>query len=389
MSTNGSSAAGITALHCRSSAGRHGPERALLELAPALRTRQVDTRLLVLYRQPRDGPERHPWVDEARAVGIEAEQVRDPGSLSVAVVRRLARRVRDSGADILHTHDYRTNVLGGLAARRVDRSMAWVATVHLHTTTSRRLRLYRALDLFLLRLADRVVTVSREQRRLLLRRGVDRRRLVLIPNVIDAPAFAAAAEDPAATRSQLGLPASVPVVTLVGRLTAQKGVDSFLDAAHVILGRQPETAFLVVGNGPGRPLLEAQAEALGLDGAVHFLGYRNDVAPILAASDIVVVPSRAEGLPLVLLEALAVGRPIVASTVGGIPDLLHHGETGLLVPPDAPQAVAESVLQLLADPTWAQELGDAGRRQVSQCCTPDRAARRLATVYRAVLAERA
>jgi glycosyltransferase involved in cell wall biosynthesis len=378
----------IRVLHCRSSSGRHGPERALLEQAPALAARQVETRLLVLYRRPAPGPERHPWVDEARAQGIDAEQIPDPGALSVIAARRLARRVRSSGAEILHTHDYKTNMLGGLAARRVDRSMAWVATVHLHTTTSRRLRLYRALDLFLLRLADRVITVSREQRRLLLRRGVDRRRIALIPNVIDAAAFAARAEDPLATRDRLGLAAAAPVVTLVGRLTAQKGVDSFLDAAHFVRERQPEAAFLVVGNGPGRSRLETQADALGLDGAVHFLGYRDEVAPILAASDVVVVPSRAEGLPLVLLEALAVGRPVVASQVGGIPDLLHHGETGLLVPPDDPLAVADNVLRLLADRGWAEGLGEAGRHQVLRVCAPERAARRLAAVYRTVLAER-
>ena len=110
---------------------------------------------------------------------------------------------------------------------------------------------------------------------------------------------------------------------------------------------------------------------------------------VLAASDIVVMPSRAEGLPHLLLEALAVGRPVLASRVGGIPDVVHDGETGLLVPPDAVPAVAEGLRRLLADPELASQLGRAGQRYVQRHCSPERAGRRLASVYRAVLAERA
>ncbi len=378
----------LTALHCRSSAGRYGPERLLMEMVPALMDQGVETRLLALYRRPSNGPEAHPWIEEAHATGMVADQISDPGALSVAVVRHLAQRVQGSGADILHTHDYRTNVLGGLVARRADHAMPWVATVHLHTTTTRRLRLYRALDLLLLRLADRVITVSRDQRRLLLRRGVDRHRLVLIPTVIDAAAFAEEAEDRHIARAQLDLQPDVPLVTFLGRLSAQKGVDDFLTAARTVRRAQSSAHFLVVGSGPQRAALEAQAASLGLTGAVCFLGYRQNAATILAASDVVVLPSRAEGLPVVLLEALAVGRPVVASRVGGIPDLVRHGKTGLLVAPNAPDQVADSVVRLLGRPDLAQLLGKSGREHVTRYCAPERAARRMASCYRAVLAER-
>jgi glycosyltransferase involved in cell wall biosynthesis len=378
----------LVALHCRSSATRYGPERSLLELAPALHEEGVRTRLLALYRRAGNGHETHPWIQDARAAGIEAEQILDPGPLSLRVVRRLARRVGQSGADVLHTHDYRTNILGGLVARRADRSMPWVATVHLHTTTTTRLRIYRALDLFLLRLADRVVTVSRDQRRLLLRRGVDRRRIVLVPTILNAGRFVEAAAQHRAVRAGLHLPDDAPLVTTVGRLTAQKGVSDFLVAAQAVWRVRPETRFLVVGGGPQQEELEARAGALGLNGAVRFLGFRPDVAPILAASDVVVLPSRAEGLPLVLLEALAVGRPVVATRVGGIPDVVRSGETGLLVAPGAPAELAASVLHLLLQPDAAERLGEAGRRHVERYCAPERAARRIASVYRTVLAER-
>lgn len=378
----------ITALHCRSSVGLFGPERALMETVPALRDQGVETCLLALYRAPLGGADVHPWIAKAKAEGLVADQVLDPGPLSVAVVRRMAQQVRRSCADILHTHDYRSNILGGMVARRVDRAMPWVATVHLHTTTTRRLRLYRALDLFLLRLADRVITVSRDQRRLLLRRGVDRHRLILIPTVIDALAFAAGADATPITRARLGVQPSQPLVTFLGRLSAQKGVDNYLRAAQAVLGQRPDARFLVVGSGPQRIALEALARDLGIDGSVCFLGYQSEAASILAASDVVVLPSRAEGHPVVLLEALALARPVVASCVGGIPDLVRHDQTGLLVPRDAPQRVAECVLQVLNDRGLARRLGDAGRQHVIRQYTPERAARRMAAVYRVVLAER-
>jgi glycosyltransferase involved in cell wall biosynthesis len=378
----------LTVLHCRSSFARHGPEQAMGQLLPALPAYSVTPCVLALYRAPAGGPQVNPWVEEMRRNGIAAEQIADPGPLSLGVVRRLRREILACGADVLHTHDYKTNILGGLAARRADRSLAWVATVHLHTTTTSRLRMYRALDLFLLRLADRVVTVSREQRRMLLRRGVDRRRLVLVPNVIGADAFAAMAAPRGATRAALGLADDVPLVVLVGRLTSQKGVDVLLTAASAVVDVRPSARFLIAGAGPDQAALQAQASSLSLGDAVLFLGYRSDVPSLMAAADVIAVPSRAEGLPLVVLEAMALARPVVAARVGGVPDVVRHGETGFLVTPDAPVPLAERLLELLDDPALATRMGDAGARLVRARYGPDQAARRMSTVYRTVVAER-
>lgn len=376
-------------LHCRSSTGRFGPEQAFDQVAPALREQLVEPCLVALYRRPDGGPDVHPWIAAARDAGMRAEQLLDTGPLSLDVVRGLARVVRRSGCDVLHTHDYRSNVLGGLAARRAEHTMPWVATVHLHTQDSRRLRLYRALDLFLLRLADRVVTVSREQRRFLLRRGIERRRLVLVPNVIDVVRFAGAAGDAAATRAALGVPAASPLVGIVGRLTHQKGVDAFLAAAAIVRASSPDARFLVVGSGPLRGSLEREAVRLGLLEAVSFLGYRDDVAAVMAACDVVAMPSRAEGLPLVLLEALALARPVVAVPVGGVREVVRHEQTGLLCDGGDAKELAAAISRLLADPELAGRLGAAGRAYVRRAHVPERAARRLAATYRAVLAERA
>jgi glycosyltransferase involved in cell wall biosynthesis len=378
----------IKVLHCRSSSGRHGPERALLEIAPALAELGVSAQVVALYRARSEGPEEHPWLTEARAAGVEAGQIVDSAAFSPRVARRLAWTMRRAQADVLHTHDYKSNILGGLVARQAERSLAWIATVHLHTTTTRRLKMYRALDLFLLRLADRVVTVSRDQRRLLLARGVDRRRIVLVPNVIDAERFAAQARPSAAVRRELGTDDSALIITVVGRLTPQKGVDVLMDALPGVLAAEPRAVVWIVGSGAAGPELEARAAAAGIRPRVRFLGYRQDVASVLAATDLVVIPSRSEGLPLVLLEALSLARPVVASRVGGVPDLLGP-EMGWLVPPDDAPALASAVREALTDPERRRAVGEAAYRRVTAACAPERAARRLASVYRTVLAERA
>lgn len=379
----------LKALHLRSSSGRHGPERAILELVPALSQLGVDTELIALYRRPVGGPVDHPWLGEAEAAGLPAFQIADPSVLSVRAVRRLAWRVRRSGADLLHTHDYKSNVLGGLVARQADRSMPWVATVHLHTTTTRRLKLYRALDLFLLRLADRVVTVSRDQRRLLLRRGVDRRRVVLIPNVIDAEAFSALAAPRATTRAELGCDQDSPLLVAVGRLTPQKGIDVLLEALPAILEAVPGVTVLVVGDGISNDALQQTSRTAGLAARVRFLGAREDVPSLLAAADLVVIPSRSEGLPLVLLEAMAVGTAVVATDVGGMTDLVTDGEHGWLLPPNRPDALAAAITDALTHDERRNTVAAAARHRVRVAAAPGRAARRLAAVYRTVLAERA
>ena len=339
--------------------------------APALAERGVAGRLVVLYRPPPGAPEEHPFLAEMRQIGWPAEQIVDRAPFAVSTARRLALRIRSGPADVLHTHDYKTNILGGIAARRMDGPLPWVATVHLHTTTTARLRLYRALDLFLLRLADRVITVSLEQQDLLVRRGIEPARVVVVPNVIDADAYAAMAEPSAVTRAELGLDPSSRVVTFLGRLSPQKGVDTLLAAAVRLCADDEELRILVVGDGPQRRSYERLAERLGLDGAVRFLGYRSDTASILAASSAVVLPSRAEGLPLALLEAAALARPIVASDVGGVPDMaLLDGQSALLAPPDAPDMLAAKLRLVLTEPALAAGLGERARQVVLRQHSP-------------------
>jgi glycosyltransferase involved in cell wall biosynthesis len=157
-----------------------------------------------------------------------------------------------------------------------------------------------------------------------------------------------------------------PIVGFVGRLQPEKGVDVLLQAATTVLAVVPQASFVIIGDGPLLPTLEEQAGQLGLSSRVRFLGFRADVPRLLTQLSAVVIPSRNEGTPLVLLEAMSAGVPVVASAVGGIQDVLRQGKEGLLVAPDDPAALADALCSLLLDPERMRSMGEAGRQRRGQ-----------------------
>jgi len=377
----------LVVLQVRSSPGLHGPERTLLELAPALDALRVRVPLLALYRPGPDDPPEHPLVAAMRSAGLEAVSARDPGPLHPAAWRELARRLAASDLDAVHTHDYKSDLLVALARRRGAR-LPWVSTVHLHTGTSPRLRFYGRLALAAVRGADRVVVVSEAQAAALAASGFRRSRLALVRTAIDADAVVRAARrdgGAAGARARARVPAGAPLVLIVARLTRQKGVDVALRALSQVRLAVPEATLVVVGDGPEAAQLAALAEALGVADAVRWVGHLANPLPLLAAADVVIMPSRAEGLPRVALEAGALARPLVASSVGGLPEAVLHGTTGLVVPPDDPNALASALVGLLQDAPAARRMGSGAAEHVRARFALAGAALALAGVYRGAI----
>jgi glycosyltransferase involved in cell wall biosynthesis len=206
-----------------------------------------------------------------------------------------------------------------------------------------KMALYTGLDAFMTRLAtDRIVAVSADLRTELISR-LPASRVALIRNGIDPHEIRITTPRPI-VRETLGLPADAPIFGSVGRLMPVKGLTYFLSSAPRTLEELPAARFLIVGEGPLRPELEERTRALGIETAVRFLGFRRDVIDLLNAIDVFVLPSLSEGLPMALLEAMALGKLIVASAVGGIPEVLH-GEHAWLVPPRDPRALTEACLR--------------------------------------------
>ncbi len=293
---------------------------------------------------------------------------------SLGALRRLAR---ETGARLLHANGSRAMAYAGLAGRLERRPVIW----HL-----RILEPDPRLDWLLVRLATRVVATSEAVRGRLARWPAAHRQCVVVPNGLDLQAFVPL-KDADAVRESLGLPAGARVIGTVGRLVPFKGHRHLLEAFARLRAREPDVHLVVVGDGPERAALERQARELGVAPAVRFTGHREDVPDLLAALDVFVLPSLAEHFGRVLLEAMAMERPVVATAAGGVPEVVEAGVTGLLVPPANAAALADAVLTLLADPAHGRALGRAGRRRVEARFDLRHHAAAVEAVYAAVLEE--
>lgn len=373
----------LRVLHCRQGDRVWGPERQILQLAEHLPELGIEMEIVLLRRWGLD-PEPHPLTKQARALGCVVHEISARPQDTLRVVRFLCRRL--AGCDLLHTHEFKSDLLGWPAARRVGRP--WIATDHhLAVDESRLLRLFATLDRHALKRADAVIVPSYSQAQRL-HGVVPPERLHVIYHGIDAAAFARGADHARPqVRRQYGVADDEPVVAVFGRLEPVKGHADLLEAARHMLQVRPDLHFWIVGEGSLAQALQQQAQALGIADAVRFLGYQRNVAPLMAASDLIVLPSHHESFGIVLIEAMALGKPIIASAAGGIPEVVRDGEQGLLVAPGQPQELSIRALALLSDPVQAAALGEAGRRHVETLFTVQSMVERVAALYRQVVAE--
>lgn len=296
-------------------------------------------------------------------------------SLSPAYARRLRGLLRGERFDLAHAHIYASAAAAALATPGTG--VPLVITEHTEATW----QTWRArwVSRWVYRRVERIIAVSTPiRRRLVERDGVHPDLITIVPNAVVATPEARP-EEPTAG------PSGRPLVGVVARLQPEKGVATFLKAAARTAPRFPEAHFIVAGDGPLRQELVALAEDLGLRDRVRFLGFRSDASALMASLDVLVVPSLTEGSPLVTLEAMAAGVPVVASAVGGIPDQIRDGKEGLLVPPGDTGAMAEAIAALLRDPARARSLGEAGRRRATSVFSHAVMVRRIEDVYREVL----
>lgn len=305
----------------------------------------------------------------ARAEGFAVHLVPIGGALDVVAALRLRALLRREGVDVLHTH---TMVGGNVVGRIAARTAGARVVSHLHIENQFRPGLGRGLQIALdnatARLSDSIVAVSDATRTSLLRQGYPRSRVLTVHNGIDA------AEPVEPVRLAAG-----QIVLEVARLAAVKGQSeliralSGLDATGVFVGQDLEQG------GSFRAALEAEAALVGA--SAIFAGYRTDAAALIEGCDVFCLPSRAEGLPLVLLEAMSRGKPVVATAVGGTPELVDDGKTGLLVPPGDVEALRTALRRLLDDPQLARELGAAASRRVREAFSADAATAQVLGLY--------
>jgi glycosyltransferase involved in cell wall biosynthesis len=311
--------------------------------------------------------EREQEATEAGALaGLEGAGVRflglgRSGTWDLASWRPLVSLLRD-GTDVLHAHKIGSNVwasvLGTLA-----RTPTIVA--HEHTWSFQGQPLRKFLDRHLIAArADAFLAVSElDRRRMIEIERIDPAKVIFVPNGIPAPTPTASID----IRRELGIDSAAPIVGTVCALRPQKALDVLIDAAAVLADAVAGVRVLIVGEGSERPTLERRIAERGLAGTVVMLGHRDDVSDLIASFDVAVCSSDFEGTPLSVLEYMQAGLAIVATDVGGIPDLIADGEQGLLVQPRDPEALADAVVRVLGDPGLAAKMGSGARkRQVAE-----------------------
>jgi glycosyltransferase involved in cell wall biosynthesis len=326
-----------------------------------------------------------PWKDalvpelERDGIAVRRFAARTAGGMLLRVPS-VARWLRRSRIRLLHAHLPLAGVVGRLAGRLVGVPVVYSE----HNLLERYHPWTRRAGLATWGMQRAVVAVSDEVAGSIARHAGGRVPVRVIRNGIEVPAAAEVREGGTAVRASLGIPPDVPVVGTVAVMRVQKRLDLWLEAARRIAEERPETQFLLVGDGPLRADTEAAATRLGLT-RVHFPGLQEEVAPWLAALDLFLISSEFEGLPLAVLEAMAAGVPVVATAVGGIPEVVDPGRSGVLVPFGDPAALAAAVAGLLGDPERRRTLAAAGRRRVEEAFGVERMARELEALYREVL----
>lgn len=363
-------------LHAIAPGAVGGAETAVLGLSAGLAEAGVGVVLGVLA-----DASSAPFIERARADGRRVEVIPSPGRNYWRDWSGLRRLVREHRIDVVHTHGYRADMMGFLAARSEARPV--VCTAHGFTDGSRKNRLNQTLANLALRRDDAVIAVSAPLAARLAAMGISADRISTIPNAWRPPS--APPLDRGQARAQLGLMEDGPILGWVGRLSEVKGPDIAVAAmTHV---RQKSALLVFVGDGPDRAALEAQVATLGLGRRVRFAGSILGASAILPAFDGLVLSSRSEGTPMILLEAIHAGVPIAAAAVGGVPDLLAEGSALLVAPNDA-VALASAMDEILTRPGPARARALAARARVAERFSPAEWVSRHLSVYQRVMERR-
>ncbi|WP_175443071.1 glycosyltransferase family 4 protein [Halofilum ochraceum] len=356
-----------------------GPVKGCVQFIRHMQGRDIEFYLVNFCKGETD-PNVRAFSEAAAAAGIRMEFVNQRGRGYIGLARALDAIVRREGIDLVQSHGFKPAAM--CAWLRLRRGLPWVCFCHGVTAENWRVRCYHLTEQIVRVVAHRIVLVAEAQRRGVLARLV-RRRTRVIHNAVDvASPTKMSLPGSVDVRQMLGLRTDDRLVVAVGRLSPEKGLDVLIDA--LALNTDPPGQCLhvaLIGDGPERTRLAERVRRLHLQHRVHLVGHTTMPGDYLMAADLVVLPSRSEGIANVALEAMALGRPLVATAVGGTPEVVPDGVAGVLVPPEDPAALAAAMLRVLSDNTLARRLGTGARLHAATELSVDARCTRLRDVY--------
>ena len=357
-----------------------GPARNLIEFVPLARSAGIETVVATFLRKENANF----FTESLESLSIPVFPLSEESPFDLSTIQKLKRLVSEVQPDLIQTHAVKSHFLVRLSG--LSNSIPWVAFHHGYTSTTWRTDLYNQLDRWSLKATSQMVTVSRASLEQLRSKGVPSERVKVIHNAVPT-GYGIEVQDSSqidALRSSLGIPAGQRVILSIGRLSKEKDQVSLVEAMAE-LGGSFSPYLVILGEGPEHKTIVEKTRLLGLTDKVILTGQQDHIGPFYSLADVVVISSRSEGSPNVLLEALAAGVPLVATSVGGIPEMVKDGEHALLVPHGDPRQMANSIARILTEPDVAESLVANGKKLVQTKFSPAERVRTLAEMYQRIL----
>lgn len=374
----------VKVLHLRDTDRVCGPGKTIIETCLRADQAAFDLAVGVFLRPGEESTNVFYQVLQSR--GIKAIPFFCGGFNKLSVVKQLVRIIEEQHFDIVHAHEYKSDLFSFMVSCLVK--VPVVTTAHGWIQNSRKSRAAIWLSKKAMRRFDRVIAVSSKLKDELIMSGVNPERINLIYNAIVTENYIPGSYEPEAVRKRHGLPESARLIGNIGRLSPEKGQEVFLKAAAKIVDMYPDLYFVIAGDGPAKKDLEALSRSLGLAERVIFTGYWDDVRPFYQDLEFMALTSYTEGFPNVLMEALCMGKPVLATSVGGVPDIIEDRQTGHLVQPGDWDAVAARMKELLNDPDQGKKMADKGKLRVLGDFQFKKRVNDLQNLYLDVLAQR-
>lgn len=364
----------VKVLQLISSGGYYGAENMLLNLCASQESAGCRNSLLLFYNVHVPNVE---FYERARRRGISVRMVHCKGRADMNAVRQIQDYIQEDAIDLVHTHGYKADLYGYVAAKRAGKPL--VATCHNWVGGTAALGIYNRLDRLVLKRFNAIAAVADAVRERLLASGIAPARIKTIANGVDVEAFERSQSVPAPEIS------GGKIIGVVARLDLQKGFEFLFSAVRELSRSFPGIKVVISGEGPDRQAIEQMIERDGLRNSVVLAGQQSDMPGVYAAMDVFVLPSLNEGLPMTVLEAMAASRPVIATPVGAVPRVVRDGETGLLVNPGDAAALRDAIARLLTDPDLCQRMSTQAHDWVQRNFTSEVMARQYRTMYDQVL----
>ena len=325
--------------------------------------------------------DKYEFYERATALGIKLHLIKQNFPIDPMLIPRAIKIKNQYNNNIIQTHGYKPNVIGFFL--KLFLKIQWIGFAHGYTDDDRKMRIYNWIDSLALRYADKVVAVSGSTKKLLVKKGIKSSKIIIIRNAIDKSELIPNKSE-RDIRTALRIEEKQLVVGVVGRLGPEKGQIVFLKAFRKLLQVMPHTKALMIGDGQERNCLEDYCQDNNMVNNVIFTGHINNVADYYQIMNLLVIPSFSEGLPNVLLEAMAFGVPVIATSVGGIPEVINNNN-GILLPPADPNRMSDEIVALLGNKERVEVFKVNARNTISYFFEPVQRNRKIVDIYNSLL----